>query len=161
MPEMVGWDTSDYEPEDLTVEAVVDMVKGCGDYEDQVAVTDHKGNALRVLGVRSHDYRVEIVTDVPGRKPYVQDDTTEDDRPAPRGEANDARLERWVRENVPDRRIRRSGIDPVTLTGGEIFDLLFEVAESFYGRGGADYQAADERDPMRRVSAILRAKGLL
>jgi hypothetical protein len=155
------WDTADYRPDDFTVEAIVDMVQGCGDNEDVVAVTDHEGNDLRVLSVRTRDYRVEIVTDQPGRAPYVQDDTTEDDRPAPRGEANDARLERWVRENVTDRRIRRDGIEPVTLTGSQIFDLLFEVAESFYGRGGADYRAADERDPMRRVSAILRAKGML
>jgi hypothetical protein len=137
MPGM-DWDTSGYEPEDLTVEAIVDMVKGCGDNDDEMAVTDHEGNPLRVLGVRNRDYRVEIVTDVPGREPYVQDDSKPDDRPAPSGEGNDARLLRWVQANVADRRIRRSGIDPVTMTGGEIFALLFEVAEAFYNHARID-----------------------
>lgn len=142
MADKMHWPTEDYSPEDFTVEAVVDMVEGCGGNEDVVAVTDREGNDLRVLGVRTRDYRVEIVTDQPGREPYVQDKSTPDDREVPSGESNDARLMRWVQAHVTDRRIRRSGIDPVTLTGGQVFDLLFEVAEAFYNHARIDLDSS-------------------
>lgn len=144
---MKDWDTSGYCPDDFTVEAVVDMVEDCGSSEDTVAVTDHEGNDLRILGVRTRDYRVEIVTDVPGRVPYVQDDSTEDDRPYPKGEANDTRLDRWIRDHVADRRIRRDGIDPVTMTGREIAELLFEVAEAFYNHARIDLDSSVRQVP--------------
>ncbi len=147
MPGSKDLDTSSYTPEDFTVEAVVDMVEGCGCNEDQVVITDHEGNVLRVLCVRDNNYRVEIVTDQPGRVPYVQDDSTADDRENPSGESNDARLMRWVRAHVADRRIRQSGIDPVTMTGGEIFDLLFEVAEAFYDHARIDLDSSVRQLP--------------
>lgn len=138
----MNWDTSYWSPEDFTVEGIVEMLQEPGDTERQVAVTDHAGNDLRVLSVRERDYRVEIVTDQPGREPYVQDDTAEDDRPYPKGEANDTRLDRWIRDHVADRRIRRDGIDPVTLTGREIAELLMEVGEYFYDRARIDLDSA-------------------
>lgn len=144
---MKNWDTSDYCPGDFTVEAVVDMVEGCGDSEDEVAVTDQVGNDLHILAVRARNYRVEIVTDQPGREPYVQDDSTADDRPYPKGEATDTRLDRWIRDHVADRRIRRDGIDPVTMTGREIADLLMQVAEAFYNHARIDLDSSVRQVP--------------
>jgi hypothetical protein len=146
MPGM-DWDTSHDSPEDLTVEGIVMMVEGCGGNEDQVVITDREGNALRLLGVRTRDYRVEVVTDQSGREPYVQDDTTEDDRPSPSGESNDARLLRYVKSEVTDRRIRRDGIEPVTLTGSQIFDLLSGVAERFYNHARIDLDSSVRQLP--------------
>lgn len=61
-----------------------------------------------------------------------------DDRPCPEGRGNDARLKRWIRDNVPDTRVREDGEAEVTLTGGEIYFLLFDVVDRFYKHGADD-----------------------
>lgn len=69
-----------------------------------------------------------------------------DDRETSGGaRSNDARLLDWVRACVPDRRIRMDGKDAVTLTGGEIFDLLFSAADRFYHYGTDDVGARPAR----------------
>jgi hypothetical protein len=61
-----------------------------------------------------------------------------DDRPEPEGRSTDVRLMRWVKANVPDTRIRQEGAEPVTMTGGELFDLLYSAAERAYWWGADD-----------------------
>jgi hypothetical protein len=55
------WPMDDWSPEDIVVDGIVMAVKGCGDDEDQVAVITDEGRELRILGVRAHAGRVEIV----------------------------------------------------------------------------------------------------
>ncbi len=63
----------------------------------------------------------------------------EDDREDGEGSLdNHSRLAGWVKRNVPDQRIRMDSPLHVIMTGGEIFDLLFEVAERFYHHGTDD-----------------------
>jgi hypothetical protein len=62
----------------------------------------------------------------------------DDDRPWSDGRSTDARFSRWVREHVPDTRIRMDGGDLVTLTGGELYDLVSQAAERFYWHGADD-----------------------
>ncbi len=63
IPEPDGWDMSDYQPEEIVVDAIVMAVKGCGDDDEQVVVITEDGRELRILGVRASDGRpvVEIV----------------------------------------------------------------------------------------------------
>src|SRR5581483_3266938 len=61
-----------------------------------------------------------------------------DPRPEYPGRSTGARLSRWVRENVPDRRIFDEGTDPVTMTGAELYALLGQVAERAYFWGADD-----------------------
>jgi len=62
----------------------------------------------------------------------------EDTRPAPDGEGTDARLKRWIKANVPDTAIREGGGGLVSMTGGQMYDLLFAVAERMYWHGADD-----------------------
>jgi hypothetical protein len=61
-----------------------------------------------------------------------------DDRPCPEGRSNPARLARWVRDNVPNTRIREDGEAEVAMTGGEIYDLLLDAVDRFYHHGADD-----------------------
>jgi hypothetical protein len=61
-----------------------------------------------------------------------------DDRPCPEGRSNPARLARWVRDNVPNTRIREDGEAEVAMTGGEIYDLLLSAVSRFYHHGADD-----------------------
>jgi hypothetical protein len=60
----LDWDMSDWGPEDLVVDGLVMALEGCGVDEDQVAVVTADGKELRVLGVRRHGGRVEIVVEI-------------------------------------------------------------------------------------------------
>ncbi|MGW3353268.1 hypothetical protein ACWDA3_59125 [Nonomuraea rubra] len=60
------WNMADWGPADLTVEAVVMALEGCGDNESPMAVVDAYGRKLRIIGVRRQDSRVEIVVAVEG-----------------------------------------------------------------------------------------------
>jgi hypothetical protein len=62
----------------------------------------------------------------------------EDDRDYPAGNSNDARLKRWLVDNGTDPRIREQGTVEMTLPGGEVYDLLFDVMDRFYKHGTAD-----------------------
>lgn len=62
-PAGLDWDMSDWGPEDLGVEGIVMALEGCGANEDQAAVVTSDGRELRVLGVRRHGARVEIVVE--------------------------------------------------------------------------------------------------
>lgn len=66
------------------------------------------------------------------------DNSFEDDRDCPDGNGSDARLKRWLVNNSTDPRIREQGIEGLTLTGGEVYDLLFDVADRFYSYGTDD-----------------------
>lgn len=61
-----------------------------------------------------------------------------DDRTTSEGRSTPARLSRWVTRNVPDRRVREDGEDVVLLTGGELYDLLSQVADWAYHTGTDD-----------------------
>lgn len=61
-----------------------------------------------------------------------------DDRDYPDGNGNDARLKRWLVDNSTDPRIREQGIEGMTLTGGQVYDLLFDVMDHFYWHGVDD-----------------------
>lgn len=62
-----------------------------------------------------------------------------DPRPAPRGNGNDARLKRWIVDNVENQAVYEdSPHGPVAMTGGELYTLLLEVAERFYRHGVDD-----------------------
>jgi hypothetical protein len=62
----------------------------------------------------------------------------DDDRPAPDGRSTDARLQRWVRDNVPDVTIREDSGEPVYMTGGEVYLLLLAAVDRFYWHGADD-----------------------
>lgn len=68
-----------------------------------------------------------------------------DDRPYPDGRSNDARLARWLVDNKTDRRIRSGGTERVCLTGGELWDLLYQVVDRFYHHGTADVEESPRR----------------
>jgi hypothetical protein len=59
------------------------------------------------------------------------------DRPEHDGRSTVARLSRWVNRNVPDQRIREDGRTKVTMTGGQLYSLLLQVADRSY-RWGTD-----------------------
>lgn len=61
------WDMSDWPASEIVVEGIVMALEGCGDNEDQARVITADGQNLRVLGVRRHGSRVEIVVEGPGR----------------------------------------------------------------------------------------------
>jgi hypothetical protein len=63
------WNMSDWPAEELTVESFVMPLEGCGSNDDPAAVVDAYGRELRVIGVRRHGSRVELVVDmeVPGQ----------------------------------------------------------------------------------------------
>jgi len=61
-----------------------------------------------------------------------------DDREYPSGESNDARLMRWLVDSKTDQRIRSEGTDPVTMSGNDLFDLLYEVTDWAYHNGTDD-----------------------
>jgi hypothetical protein len=62
----------------------------------------------------------------------------QDDRPCPEGRGTDARLQRWIRDNVPNTAIRDDGQAEVTMTGGEIYSLLLDAVDRFYHHGADD-----------------------
>jgi hypothetical protein len=66
------------------------------------------------------------------------DSSFEDDRDYPDGNGNDARLKRFLVDNSTDPRIREQGTEGLTLTGGEVYDLLFDVMDRFYRYGTGD-----------------------
>lgn len=72
------------------------------------------------------------------REPVPETPAGEDTRDAPDGEGTDARLKRWVKDNVPDTAIREGGGALVAMTGGQIYDLMFQVAERMYWHGADD-----------------------
>jgi hypothetical protein len=55
------WDMSGWDPAEIVVEGLVMAVEGCGANEDRLAVIDDDGRELRIIGVRRHGSRVEIV----------------------------------------------------------------------------------------------------
>ena len=57
------WPMYDWEAEDIVVDGIVMAVQGLSGDDDttQVAVLTDKGRELRILGVRAHRGRVEIV----------------------------------------------------------------------------------------------------
>lgn len=59
-----GWDMSDWPAEEITVAGIVTPLEGCGDNDDQAAVVDAYGRELRIVGVRRHGSRVELVVDM-------------------------------------------------------------------------------------------------
>jgi hypothetical protein len=60
------WDMSDWDPAEIVVEGLGMAVEGCGSNDDQLAVIGSDGRELRLLGVRRHGNRVEIVIGEPG-----------------------------------------------------------------------------------------------
>lgn len=60
------WDMSDWPAGEIVVDGIVMALEGCGGGGDQVAVIDADGRELRVLGVRRHGSRVELVVEAPG-----------------------------------------------------------------------------------------------
>lgn len=63
-----------------------------------------------------------------------------DDRSAPEGNGNDARLARWVREHVPNTRVREGEQKTVIYRGEELYALFAELADHFYWLGTEDVQ---------------------
>lgn len=61
-----------------------------------------------------------------------------DHRDYPSGESNDARLMRWLVDHKTDPLIRSEGTEPVTMTGGDLFDLMYDVTEWAYHNGVHD-----------------------
>lgn len=61
-----------------------------------------------------------------------------DPRPFHDGRSTYARLSRWVLANVPDRRIYADSGTPVVMTGGQLYDLLGQVADRSYHWGTDD-----------------------
>jgi hypothetical protein len=64
-----------------------------------------------------------------------------DDRPYPDGNSNDARLQRWIVDNLTKpvhRRIREDGDQAVTMLGGDLYELLYRVTEWAYGKAVID-----------------------
>lgn len=63
------WDMSSWPSGELTVESFVMPLEGCGSDDDPAAVVDAYGRELRIIGVRRHGSRVELVVDaeVPGQ----------------------------------------------------------------------------------------------
>jgi hypothetical protein len=65
-----------------------------------------------------------------------------DDRPAPRGRGTDARLARWLVDNVPNPAVRldheEENAVPVTMSSAELGALLYQVADRFYFHGVDD-----------------------
>jgi hypothetical protein len=57
------WDMSDWPAEEITVTGIVTPLEGCGDNEDRAAVVDAYGRELRIIGIRRHGSRVELVVD--------------------------------------------------------------------------------------------------
>ena len=57
------WPMNDWEPEDIVVDGIVMAIQGLSSDDDntQVAVLTDEGQELRILGVRAHGGRVEIV----------------------------------------------------------------------------------------------------
>lgn len=57
------WPMYDWKPEDIVVDGIVMAVQGLSSDDDstQVAVLTDEGRELRILGVRAHGGRVEIV----------------------------------------------------------------------------------------------------
>ena len=57
------WPMYDWKPEDIVVDGIVMAVQGLSSDDDstQVAVLTDEGRGLRILGVRAHGGRVEIV----------------------------------------------------------------------------------------------------
>lgn len=62
-------DMSGWPAEEITVAGIVTPLEGCGENDDRAAVVDAYGRDLRIIGVRRHGSRVELVvdTEVPGR----------------------------------------------------------------------------------------------
>jgi hypothetical protein len=57
------WDMSGWPREEITVAGIVSPLEGCGDNDDRAAVVDAYGRELRIIGVRRHGGRVELVVD--------------------------------------------------------------------------------------------------
>ncbi len=57
------WDMSDWPASEIVVEGIVMALEGLGGNEDQARVITANGQSLRILGVRRHGSRVEIVVE--------------------------------------------------------------------------------------------------
>jgi hypothetical protein len=77
--------------------------------------------------------------------------TTIDDRPEPEGNGNDARLARWVKQHVPNTRVREGERKTVIFRGEELYELLRDATEHFYWLGTQDVQ--DHNTHMREFWA--------
>lgn len=63
-----------------------------------------------------------------------------EDREYPQGRGTDARLKRWLVDEGTNTAVREDGTNRVTLTGGQLYDLLFTVAEDMYWHGVRDVE---------------------
>jgi hypothetical protein len=95
-----------------------------------VRVGDHGALHVRFAGT------TEVVTAHP--RYFTLKSGVDDQRPYPDGNGNDARLQRWVRDHVPDTAVREDGKDLVKVYGGDIYSLLFDVMDAFYWHGVND-----------------------
>jgi hypothetical protein len=68
-----------------------------------------------------------------------------DQRPYPAGNGNDARLMRWVRDNVPDPLVCEDGKGLVKMAGGDLYLLLSHVIDVFYWHGVDDTRLNPDR----------------
>jgi hypothetical protein len=103
---------------------------------DKFLAADIRKAARDVLDTRPPGSTARHAEHIAARTKRVR--SLADTRPYYEGRSTDARFSRWVKVNVPDQRIFDTGSDPVTMTGGELYQLMFEAVERAYFWGADD-----------------------